>query len=477
MTDIISSVGGLLLATYTHMPMGAAFLPFAPPPFQGAYTLEQVTGDVATQGPTGTPSGPIDCNGKLNPGWVSDGSHTRQPSPSSCPTANSGATGTTAIAGSNGNNGSTVTGTQQPKEADKGDHKGNEPNAQSEGQKAESSAQTPSADTDDMTARNDVRHGPSRIDVAQMALSAQRFRRALVTQHQLNAGGTQASNDTKAPGRPDGTLWMSPVLGLGHTTATGGGALRYDSKGVFAGIDRNYGNLLVGGMIGHLSTSGRSPNGTVDHHGIQAAIYGRADLGSFILRGDFGVSLSSYGLRPRVFATDTTQRLGATGYGLSGSAFAGYVVKMWGMRVVPEIGLEFDRIVLAGSGAAAEAARAELARTMTADNLRGLVGGRLEMPMARKGTDDLDLKLTAYWARDLAAERLSTALPIPVVYDQPALNQPAPNSRRRSPDAAILGAAIEGRLGKATTLSASYVTELRRAEASHTVLAGLRVNW
>ncbi|MBS7738572.1 MULTISPECIES: autotransporter outer membrane beta-barrel domain-containing protein [unclassified Chelatococcus] len=363
-----------------------------------------------------------------------------------------------------------------------GEHKGEVPKPQGETQKRENSAEKPSASASDTT-KGDAgynRISPSRSDVARMALAAQRFSRGLIAQHQLNADGGTVADDKASAGGPDGTLWMSPVVGLGRITATRGGRLRYDSRGVFVGVDRTYGNLLVGGMVGHLSTSGRSANGRIDHDGFQAALYGRVDLGSFVLRGDIGGSFNSYALSERSLAAMSRrdmQRFSAAGYGFSGGAFAGYVTQMAGIRVIPEIGLEFDRTTLSGMRGAAASARPDLAGAVTVNNLRGLVGGRMEMPLPFKKADGVNVKLKAYWARDLVADSPASAIVFPAVFNQMAADQKATGARRRSPDAAILGAEIEGRIGKNTTLSASYVTERRGAETSHAVLAGLRVNW
>ncbi|CAH1662853.1 hypothetical protein CHELA1G11_12150 [Hyphomicrobiales bacterium] len=474
MADFLSAVGGALLTAWAQTPLGAGVTSLLQP---SPHTTESVTETLPQKTenpiPPDLPSGSIiDCDGKLKPGIVSDGSHKNLPLPASCPPKSSGENPKTPLEEGNGGKGNTGTGTQKPTDPDDGDDKGKE-------QKPENSSEKPSVNANGMTKGDNSLSGPSQVDVAQMALAAQRFSRALITQHQLLGHSARASTGDGGLGAADGKLWMSPIVGLGRIAQSGGGKLRYDSKGVFVGVDRSYGNLLVGGMLGQLTTSGRSVDGDTDHSAFHAALYGRADLGSFVLRGDIGASFNSYGLSRRHFAGDPlrgTQRFNANGYGLSASAFAGYTMQVSGIRVVPEIGLEFDRISLSGARGAVAEARPDLAGTTTINNLRGLVGGRMEMPLALKGTDGLSVKLTAYWARDLIDDRSRTGVTVPAVLNQMAFGQTS-RSRKRSPDAAILGAEIEGSLWKDATIVASYVTELRGADTSHAVMAGLRLKW
>ena len=504
--DFFSAVHTAFTAFPPLTPMGMLVAPFvllepsAPAP---TYLNSALPQGAEVQNVGAVPPGPIDCDGKLRPGWVSDGSHMSLPRPAGCPTPSSGEEAKTTVVGASASTstsageGGTVAETQQPKQGDNGDQKADEPKPQSEKQKPEKSAEKPQGEQQKSEKRGEEPaasdsgktvgdagynrpSGPSRIDVAEMALAAQRFSRALIAQHQLLGHGALASFDDGRLGTADGMLWMSPVAGLGRIAQSHGGQLRYDSKGVFVGVDRSYGNVLVGGMLGHLLTSGRSANGDAYHSAFHGAFYGRVDLGSFVLRGDIGGSFNSYGLSWRSFAARSSrgpQRFNATGYGVSGSAFAGYMIEASGIRVVPEIGLEFDRITMSGARGMVAAARPDLAGTMAVNTLRGLIGGRMEMPLALKGTDGLSVKLTAYWARDLIADRPRTGVAVPAVLNQVVLDQTAARSRKHSADAAILGAEIEGRLSKDATIVASYVTELRGAETSHAVLAGLRLKW
>ena len=274
----------------------------------------------------------------------------------------------------------------------------------------------------------------------------------------------------------EGVLWGQALYGVGHAGGgTAGPGSSFGLGGALLGVERALsGDAVLGAALGY-ARSVMDPKGdvrgraTVDSYSLSA--YGGTRIGAISLRGSLGGSYGRTELR-RTVSLGPVQRLArgsSDGYGIFGSAFAGYdLAALGGMSVTPELGLSAAHLRQGGTVESQAGAFGLTLRGESQNSLRSLAGARLSTALGSEMPLRVDLK--AYWSHEFAD---TVAVQRASLLGAAFVTRSAGVSR----DGAVIGASLSGTVLQRVELTGSYDGDLRRGAMAHRFALEAKTRW
>jgi len=272
-----------------------------------------------------------------------------------------------------------------------------------------------------------------------------------------------------APGASDGiTIWADVLA-----QRTDFEVSRASVGGVMFGVDRRFGDGLVGAAVGIDDVSADAKGGDhADGTMVQAVVYGAMQRGRAFVDWQAAYlrtaqDVSRFGGRFGAFAKG-----GVTLEGVGGRIDAGLTFGARRWRFEPVVGLSGLRLTSTAATEVGGVTAAEV-ETQRSDSLQSFVGARLAQTVSL--TPDLSLQVRGLlgWSHELAdadahvrARLLELAGPTFTV-----------SSARTGRDAAKLGLSVGGRLSSRVSVYGAYAAELARGRESQQVSVGVRAQW